>query len=129
MADMQFRGWWISPQDEVHEISDHFKNLLENPELFGFAKDELAEVPWEPKGENRERYMAIAFQAGWIRIREQKEFTIIQYWEKTGSVIDRLKKYFPEFGLDLRSQLAVSEVSSRNKYNITVEEFLIPDSK
>lgn len=126
MADMEFRGWWISPESEVIQIPDHFKYLLENPERFGFAKDELAEVQWEPKGENRERYMAVAFQAGWIRVREQKGFTIIQYWEKNESVIGRIKAHLPEFGLVPQSQLAVSEVSIRNKYNITVESFLTP---
>jgi hypothetical protein len=126
MADMEFRGWWISPEGEVFPIQDHFKYLLENPESFGFAKDELAEVQWEPRGENRERYMAVAFQAGWIRVREQKGFTIIQYWEKNESVIGRIKARLLEFGLTPRSPLAVSEVSNRNKYNITVDGFLAP---
>lgn len=126
MADMEFRGWWISPKDEVFQIADHFKCLLENPEQFGFTQAELAQVQWEPKGENRERYMAVAFQAGWIRVREQKGFTIIQYWEKNGSVIDRIKKHVTEFGLTPQSNLAISEVSSRNKYNTTVDVYLKP---
>jgi hypothetical protein len=129
MADMEFRGWWISPKDEIFRVPDHFKYLLENPEMFGFTKDELAEVQWEPKGENRERYMSVAFQAGWIRVREQKGFTIIQYWEKNASVIDLIKKHLPEFGLVPQSQLAVSEISTRNKYNITVKDFLKPEIK
>lgn len=124
MADLELRGWWISPQSEVVKVSDHFKYILDHPETFGFGPDDLAEVEWEPRGENRDRYMTIALQAGWIRIREQKGFTIIQCWEKNGSVIERLKQHLAEFDLTPQSSLAVSEVSSRSKYNTTAAAFL-----
>ena len=129
MADMELRGWWISPEGEVIQIPDHFKYILQNPERFGFAADEVADIQWEPKGENRDKYMTIAFQQGWIRIREQKGFTIIQYWEKNASVTGRIKNHLPEFGLTSQSPLAISEASNRNKYNTTVESFLAPDNK
>jgi hypothetical protein len=127
MVDKEFRGWWISPQGEPIQIPDHFRYLLENPEKFGFTKEELARVAWEMKGDNREKYMGIAFQRGWIRVREQEGFTIFQYWEKTDSVVSRIKNLLQTFDLSARDQLAVTENFRMEKYKTPVERFLNPD--
>jgi len=124
MVDMEFRGWWISPQGEPIQISDHFRYILENPEKFGFSKEELAHVAWEMKGDNREKYMGLAFQRGWIRVREQKGFTIFQFWEKTDSVIGRIKNLLSTFNLSPQDQLAITENCKMEKYKTTVERFL-----
>jgi hypothetical protein len=132
MADKnekKFRGWWISPEGEAIQIPDHFKYILENPEKFGFQKEKLAHIPWELKGDNRDNYMSIAFQRGWIRVREQKGFTIFQFWEKTESAVNRLKNHIPVFNLSPQDQLAVTESFKKEKYSITVERFLGPDMK
>jgi hypothetical protein len=123
MADTEFRGWWISLEGETIQIPDHFKYLLENPEKFGFQKGELAHVAWELKGDNREKLMSLAFQRGWIRVREQKGFTIFQFWERTQSVIDRVKNHLPVLNLSPQDQLAVTENLKKEKYKTTVERF------
>jgi len=129
MNDQEFRGWWISPQGEAVLIPDHFKYLLENPEKFGLPKEELARVAWEMKGDNREKYMGLAFQRGWIRVREQKGFTIFQFWEKTDSVISRIKNLLSTFNLSSQDQLAITENCKMEKHKITVERFLAPGIK
>jgi hypothetical protein len=129
MMDKEFRGWWISPQGEPILIPDHFRYLFENPEKFGFPKEELARVAWEMKGDSREKYMGIAFQRGWIRVREQNGFTIFQYWEKTDSVVSRIKNLMQTFSLSASDQLAVTENCKMEKYKTTVERFFEPDIK
>jgi hypothetical protein len=129
MVDQEFRGWWISPQGEPIPIPDHFRYVLENPEKFGFSKEELVHVTWEMKGDNREKYMGLAFQRSWIRVREQKGFTIFQFWEKTDSVIGRIKNLLSTFNLSPQDQLAVTENCMMEKYKTTVERFLEPGIK
>ena len=120
----ELRGWWISPSGDYITVQDHFRCLLQNPEQFGYMRDELAGIQWEPKGETREKYLKMVFQRDWIRVREHKGHTTYEFWQMSKSIRERIKVHLKAFNFFPEDQLNLSEVSTEKNDVLTVEKFL-----
>ena len=107
------RGWWISPHGDTHNVFDHFKYLLKNPKLFNLTEQDIESATWDPKGEERAKYITIACQRNWIRVREHEVYTTFEFWEKSESVTQRIQAHAKKFNYFPEDQLALSELSNK----------------
>ena len=121
---------WISPFGKIVEVPRrHITNILDNPEQYGYTKNELTDTykkfnePIGHEGKAREEIMTNLINKGWIRIRwNPKQFTwIVQVSDITKKVKDYMQSWSKEM-------LSNSDLTFSTVYILPIKAGLSPSS-
>ena len=116
-----YSGWWISPECKIIYVDDHFGYLLEHPDMFGIKKPD---VPFSPKGPDREVWLRKVMADGWVRVREHKGYTTYEFWEMNNNTFHNIKQHLKALGLSSTDPILLSELNKENHLNTTAEYIL-----
>jgi hypothetical protein len=120
-------AFWLSPDKEIFPVSRHISFMSENLEMFGLSREQYNayfdkyKEPYGFEGKARDELMQVAFERGWIRLRNYiNKGWICELWvmdkhSKT-NLRSWVKKYFfAELNL-VGYHLAKIEVHEISKY-------------
>lgn len=117
-------GHWISPKGKVHEINEHFSQIIEQPKLFGFTKAEADS--WVRA--DRDRIVTEAVRRGWIRVRGHGTSTTFDVRELTSNVIFDVAKYLDWIGAWENEDVKVHEVLHKKVFDVKAGWFLLGEA-
>ena len=123
-------GFWISPDGEVEEITEHLSTVRQDPERFGLSLGELESLlfdniglPFEPSA--RVAVILRVVDNGWIRVRgygnQYIAFTVDELSEDT---ISKITDFLTEVGAWEIEKVRVVETIWDFSNMYTVGDFL-----
>lgn len=105
-------AFWLSPQKEIFPVSRHISFMSENLEMFGLTRvqynayfDKYKE-PYGFEGKARVELMQIAFELGWIRLRNYyNQGWVCELWALDKHSKSNLRSWMKKFFFDELNQV------------------------
>ncbi len=94
---LEFDGvvaFWLSPKSKITPVKmKHINVVKNNPQMFGFEKEEIEKIfEEENKGKvyneggfARDRIFKEIYKRGWVRVRQRKNYWILECWTLEGN--------------------------------------------
>lgn len=109
---MRAEGYWISPDGDIVEVVDHFTQVQEAPEAFGFKAEEAPK--W--RREDRERVLRQAISRGWIRVRGHRDHTTFELSELNEPAAFAIKDFLRRDGAWENERVEVHELAKKRQW-------------
>lgn len=122
-------GYWIAPDGQYRNVTDHFKEVMGDLKFFGFTEAEAR--TWDQK--DRDRVLAEATQRGFVRVRGHTEYTTFDLWKMKESLLNHIKAFVDQFAFHPYEEVLIRELSTGKEWGkdkdmrklkyLTVERF------
>jgi len=99
LKEMVGKAFSISPTGEILSVERHIQLIIENPDIFGYTKQEILDLynkyheDLGQEGKAREEIINQVIKKGWIRVRkyDRPEYWSINVYFLTKDVVKRLE--------------------------------------
>jgi hypothetical protein len=98
--------------------------VIKNPAKFGLSADDVKDGSSKSLGKERQKYIRLACQKGWIRVRERTGYTAYEFWEQSESVLARVRKHLETFKYSPADTLHMNEMSKNKVSELKVWGFM-----
>lgn len=122
MAVGRIGGYWIAPNGDVYEVTEHTLFIARHPELFGFDPDDERIKYYESY---RDELVIDALRRGWIRVRlVRKGYDMVNFWRLNSRVIDNLLSFYESMPIAYwETPVVFTEVFTGIRKVMTPKEF------
>jgi hypothetical protein len=115
---MAFEGWWVNGSKGIL-VHEHFLEVRENPEKFGFQPQEFENLIKNKKfnpadtDKNSLRYQVLeaTMKKGWVRVRSHKNQYTVELYGNAASKLPGIMKFLKSAGVPSTSTVFLADIS------------------
>jgi len=107
-----FEGYFIMPDGNSVEVSDHFDAIKEHPTFYGFTDAEVARYPRA----QREALLQESLRRGVIRVRGHYEYATFEFYKMDPVVMRLIKTFISRRAFHQDEKISLHEISTHKAW-------------